>query len=284
MQPFSYSTTKQDFYIKNTAFPQFHIVQPDIFMQVVTKRQFKELGILASFQVYFCINSMPAPLDSSNQNTSILEQFNNHIYNIINNNYAHPNREIKTLIITEQALKLINEFEDYLQYTINKTQSDNFKSYISKLHGQAVRFATDIHLFNNAKDPQDSPVNHMEMYAGISIAKMLMTHASMVYKKYGFIAYNHAKLIFGWILDWSNDKRLKFRTYSENNNIEWHTFKARDAQQSIKELKNDVRLVNDALDLLEHHNIISQIQIGNTERICLLHPDFFNLKIAPNYL
>ena len=93
------------------------------------------------------------------------------------------------------------------------------------------------------------------MQAGIQIARAMLPQAEYALSPVGFQAVDDAKKILEWV------RRHRH-----------HAFTSRDIAQN-----SGVRTVDKifpALDLLEQHNILTQLSVPNKPRMCLMHPLF----------
>ena len=90
------------------------------------------------------------------------------------------------VMLDNSASKSINDFRAQLDAWAHGLVT--FRPWVAKLHGQAMRLALAIHLWNNGDDPCNSPINQDEMNWGIKIAQNTVNSAYFLHSPYGLTA------------------------------------------------------------------------------------------------
>lgn len=271
MENIQYDSVKQGtIIVTDAALPQLHIVQKDAVVRVYSKQSLRKLGVLARFQIFIMQDTNRSyPTVDDEQGEMALETLQEHIFNILAKHHTNVSpRRIEEVQVSAEARAVAEEFEAQAGAWAEQVLNDDLRAYLNKLHGQAVRFAADLHLFNNPETPCETPITQEEMLAGVSMAQELKSHADVLYSPNGLMAQEHAKLILDWVKEWG-EKAGRFRL---NLDESWYCFTGSDVQQGIRELKSDVRRIWTALDVLEASGYIAQIQTGKNTRLCVLNP------------
>ena len=181
--------------------------------------------------------------------------YNKKIKSILDRCYTQNSEyEIFTYKVDREAYLKAKDFELDIKKNANDDHCKSLRFFLDKLHGTATRIAGIIHTWNHEK-PEEIPISADEMELGIQIAALHVDHAVFAYSPSGSGAYYDA----GKILDWvRSHNKLRFTV--------------REIGQGKYKMTNDK--IYPALDLLEEHNYLRQINYPGRSTICVMHPRF----------
>jgi hypothetical protein len=253
MESFSdQSLTGGETYIDNPFLNIAYVVQDDIVKRIYSSERFARVGLTPRFLPYFVTQLYPSAADPDSEVLAVLEE---KITSMLGRNYTQDqNREIYTISVSQEAYKIIKSFELEIANQISYSCPPYLISFMKKLHGTAARIAGILHTWIY-DEPEKYLVDANEMQAGIAIARMITDHANYAFNPSGLCAYYDALKIIEW-----------FRRHRR------YIFTSRDVGQGIGNMTNANTFP--ALDLLEQHNIITQLITPNHPRICAVHWSF----------
>ncbi len=166
--------------------------------------------------------------------------------------------------VTPEALQLIKQFEDKIRWDVLPQMPEAAQPCLLKAHGQAVRFAWDIHAWNHDY-PHLYPITEAEMQQGIDLIYASFPHIRYAYDPCGLTAFGTAKKILESLKKitdrWEQDKLLE-------DGIDSTTIQQRIGVKSKE--------VNNALQLLDKRNYLAVYDDATNNLKIALHPDFFD--------
>ena len=165
--------------------------------------------------------------------------------------------------VPPEALQLIKRFEDDIRWDILPKMPEAARPCLLKAHGQAVRFAWDIHAWSH-DDPHLHLITEAEMQLGIDLVRASFQHIRYAYDPCGLTAFSTAQKILQSLKNivdsWEQDKIL-------DDGIDSTTIQQRIGVKSKE--------VNNALQLLDEHNYLAVYDDATNNLKIALHPDFF---------
>lgn len=231
-------------------------LQPGVAAELYKNPKLMSSGLPARFLPYF-VSPTGAPCATPETlNTEAAAVYFRKLTSMLERNYTQEsNREIFRIQLTPPARQEIESFQNELRSNnyLNSCH-DSLKFFADKLAGTAARIAGIIHAWR-VDEPEKCDISQRTMQAGIQIARAMLPQAEYALSPVGFQAVDDAKKILEWV------RRHRH-----------HAFTSRDIAQN-----SGVRTVDKifpALDLLEQHNILTQLSVPNKPRMCLMHPLF----------
>ena len=251
------TTTGKEVYLNNPFLNILLVAQPDIAAQIYGNERFNNTGLTPRFLPYFVpfIQSQAEVVNGTICRS--MEEYNRKITAMLERNYTQSqNQNLLTIQVDAEAYETIKAFQEEISNRLiqNTTMSNPFMAFTRKIHGTAVRIAGVLHAWRYEK-PEDHPISIHDMQAGILIAREISAHAAYATDPTGLCAYGNAQKI----LKWANRHRHA-------------QFTSRDIAQNSGVKTNDK--IFPAVDLLEHHNILTQVVTPNHPRLCQMHPCF----------
>lgn len=252
-----HTATGKELYIINPFLNILLVAQPYIAAQIYGNERFNSIGLTPRFLPCFVTSAQPQTTVPNILTRRSMAGYSRKIDSMLNRNYTQSqNRELLTINLTDSAYHEVKAFQKEMEniLTLNSAITDSFKSFIRKLHGTAVRIAGVLHAWRYA-EPEKHPIAAQDMQSGISIAHAIAVHAEYAADPIGLCAYANAQKILSWV------RRHR------------HTqFTSKDIAQNSGVKTNDK--IFPALDLLERHNILTQVVTPNHPRLCMIHPRF----------
>lgn len=170
------------------------------------------------------------------------------------------------VLLDNSASKSINDFRAQLDAWAHGLAT--FRPWVAKLHGQALRLALAIHLWNNADDPCSSPINQDEIIWGINIARNTVNSAFFLHSPYGLSATLDAIKIIHSL------QRIT-GSYEQDNFIRNGTDSRRIQQRTgINRIS-----INYALNLLSWRGWVAIYDDGSGNLQVLPHYNFFKISV-----
>ncbi|CAK7067292.1 MAG: hypothetical protein DELT_01701 [Desulfovibrio sp.] len=256
MESYSYGTvTGGETYIQNPFLNILMIVQPYIAARMYGSEQFAAVGLTPRFTPLF-VPTLVSPADNANDQTlQEIEKYNDKVTAMLERNYTQDaDREIFEIKPTPEAYREIKAFQKEVAEGIERDTPDYMKAFMRKLHGTATRIAGVLHAWT-----YDRPEQHLlglrEIQAGISIALAISPHADFAFNPTGLCAYEDAQKVLAWV------RRHKGAVF-DSKQIAQYSSVTTNAK------------VFPALDLLEKHNILTQLITPGRPRQCAMHPYF----------
>lgn len=278
-EPYVYENAKQRIALAHPSLPMVHIVQPKVATEFYANEVLNAVGATARFVPYF--------YDSANGDGSILHGrafddydddgdaqisaattvYRETIFRLLKTYHTQDkNAEGYQVPVEPAALKSIRDFERYVRTRVIPHMPEAAKACLLKAHGQAVRFAWDIHAWNH-EFPHTIPITIEEMEQGIELVRATFEHIRYAYDPCGLQAYLHAQKILASLNNitdrWEQDKLL-------DEGIDSSTIQRRTGLKSEP--------TNNALLLLDEHNYLAVYDDATANLKVVLHPYFFDVN------
>ena len=158
--------------------------------------------------------------------------------------------------VADGALSLIRSFEEEVRCDVIPYMPEAAEPCLRKAHGQAARFAWDIHAWNNDQ-PHLYPINYEEMRQGINLVRVTFPHIGYAYDPCGLVACSTAQKILESLYRitdrWEQGKLI-------DDGIDSTTI-----QQRIGIKSKDV---NNALRFLARHNYLAVYDDASNNHCC----------------
>lgn len=262
-EPYVYDNAKKQINLTHPALPMINLVQPVVACKLYGNEFLNESGVTARFVPYFH-HGTNFTLHGFNPENS-LASYNSKIANLLQLYHTQdkdaPRYEVG---LTPDALAFIKQFENDIRYNVIPNMPEAAVPCMLKAHGQAVRFAWDIHAWNN-EQPHLDPINVEEMQAAITLVRAFFSHIKYAYSPCGLVANSVARKILkslGNVTDsWEQNKLIA-------DGIDSTTLQQRISSKSKE--------VNNALRLLEKHNYLAVYDDATNNLKIALHPNFYS--------
>lgn len=256
----SYRTGRGSYELKKPAMPMCCFPQLEVANKLYGNDSLRNRGGTARIIPFFHFPSESVML--VRPSVSILQAYNEKILSLLELFFTQDaNAKRCTLHVEPAALDEIKKFEAEIR---GLTLPDNeITPWLRKLHGQAVRFACDIHVWNN-DDPRHSPISATEMLQGIELARIAMPHAFFAFSPIGLRAYLDAQKIVKSL--------LRIGLINEQQRIihEGTTTTAIRQRTGLNPIN-----INNALQFIAGKNMLFPYDDGTGIRRVALHPNFF---------
>lgn len=256
MESYSHSTaTGGETHIKNPFLNILMIVQPYIGARLYESERFAAVGLTPRFLPFFVSGLDTWHKRECGTTWYNLVTYNSKITAMLERNYTQDSeREIYEIGVTAEAYWEIKEFERYIAEKHEAAGPEHMKAFMRKLHGTAVRIVGIIHAWNY-DNPEEYPISREEMLAGIHIAWSIAPHAEYALNPSGLCAYKNAQEILKWV------RRHKHPRFDSKEIAQYSGVTA-------------TAKIFPALDLLEQHNMLTQLITPKKPRLCVMHPRF----------
>lgn len=265
-EAYVYENAKKQINLAHPALPMINLVQPVVACKLYGNESLNENGVTARLVPYFHqgTNYMPYGLNLEKD----IVAYNSKIASLLQLYHTQDKDARRYEVgVTPDALALIKQFEHDIRYNEIPNMPDAAAPCMLKAHGQAVRFAWDIHAWDNEK-PHLYPINAEEMQAAITLVRASFPHVKYAYSPCGLVANSVARKILkslGNITDsWERNKLLA-------DGIDSTTLQQRIGCKSKE--------VNNALRLLEKHSYLAVYDDATNNLKVVLHPNFFSYVI-----
>ena len=261
-EPYIYENAKRQINLTHPALPMINLVQPVVACKLYANDTLNENGVTARFIPFFHSSVQNANLGLNVKDclaiyrskiTSLLQIFHT----------QNKNADRYEVGVSPEALELVKEFEHDIRMNEIQRMPEDAAPCMLKAHGQAVRFAWDIHAWNN-EQPHLHLISAKEMQAGIDLVRASFTHINYAYSTSGLIAYSVARKIIE-SLSHINDSWEQDRLIAEG--IDSTTLQQRVGSKSKE--------VNNALRLLEAHKYLAVYDDATNNLKVILHPNFY---------
>lgn len=168
--------------------------------------------------------------------------------------------------VAPDALDLLNSFKAEIQEKIIPSMTEVAIPYLRKAHGQAARFAWDLHAagtYNLDLKPHHCAIQASTMAQAIALVRVTFEHARWIYDPCGFPAYAMASKVIKSLLRISPE--------------EWQDvlFNGKDSTALQQRVGAKYAEMNNALRFLERHNVLAVYDDGTRNLKIVLHPLFF---------
>lgn len=245
-EPYLYENAKKQINLAHPALPMINMVQPVVACKLYGNKSLNENGVTARFVPYFHHGAMLAP-DGINLGGG-LAAYNSKITKLLHLYHTQDKSAQRYEVgVTPEALELIKSFEAHIRCNVTPNMPEDAIPCMLKAHGQAVRFAWDVHAWNN-EQPHLCPLNAKEMQAGIDMVCASFNHINYAYSPCGLVAYTVARKIIESLRN-INDSWEQNKLIAEG--IDSTTLQQRIGSKSKE--------VNNALRLLEKHNWLAVV-------------------------
>ncbi len=259
-EPHSYKTGRGSYELKKPAMPMCCFPQFEVAKNLYGNNALRNRGGTPRIIPFFHFPS--ETMVSIRHSYIILQEYNKKILNLLELFFTQDaNANRRTLHVEPAALAVIKEFEDEIKALI--PLDNEFAPWMRKLHGQAVRFACDIHIWNN-DDLRHSRISATEMLQGIELARIAMPHALFAFSPIGLRAYLDAQKIVKSL--------LRIGLINEQQRIihEGTTTTAIRQRTGLNPIN-----INNALQFIAGKNMLFPYDDGTGIRRVALHPSFF---------
>lgn len=244
--------------------PMINFIQPNIAKELYTNKDTEGQGVTERFVPYCHSTSRNIESDDIVPDDAF-DIYNFKIKNLLKTYHTQDRHAKKYFVsVKPDALELIKKFQQEIKNEIIPSMPAEAESCLLKAHGQAVRFAWDIHAWNYGK-PHEFDISLKEMQQAIELVRYVFNHIYYFYDPCGLTAYSVALKIIESILRIS-DYSERIHILNEGLNSTW-------IQQRIG-LKS--KEVNNSLRLLENHNYLAIYDDGSNNLKFTLHPCFFS--------
>lgn len=261
-EPYIYENAKKRVKLEHPALPMVNLVQPVVASRFYGNEALNEIGVAARMVPYFHSNSAPDSLYASTGEP--FAAYNKKILQLLEIFYTQDRNAPRYQVrVTSEALKLIYNFVEEIRYDVTPNMPEVAKPCLLKAHGQAIRFAWDIHAWNHEL-PHTVPITDQEMKQAIELVRDAFKHIRYAYDPCGLQAYLHAQKILTSLNNitdcWEQDKLI-------NEGIDSSTIQRRTSITA--------KHTNNALRLLDRHNYLVVYDNATQNLNVMLHPDFF---------
>ena len=261
-EPYVYENAKKQIKLTHPALPMINLVQPVVACKLYGNEFLNENGVTARFVPYFhhCTNFSRHELNMDDgltayksKVTSLLQLFHT----------QDKNAKRYEVCVTYEAFELIKNFENHIRINEIQNTPEAAMPCMLKAHGQAVRFAWDIHAWNN-EQPHLSPISAEEMQVGIDLVRASFSHIKYAYSPTGLVAYSVARKII--------ESLVRIDEIWEQNKLITDGIDSTTLQQRIGCKSKEV---NNALRLLETYNYLAIYDDATNNLKVILHPSFY---------
>lgn len=278
-EPYVYENAKKRIDLSHPALPMVNLVQPEVAAKFYSNEMLNGMGVTARFVPYF--------YESENEGGSILREaafdgydenyaaqisastanYSNVVIRLLNTYHSQDKNAPRYQVsVDPEVLALIRDFEHEIRHHVIPGMPEAAKPCLLKAHGQAVRFAWDIHAWSHEL-PHTVPITAQEMKQAIELVDATFEYIRYAYDPCRLQAYLHAQKILeslNNIIDrWEQNKLL-------NEGIDSSTIQRRTGLKS--------EATNNALRLLDEYNYLAVYDDATANLKVVLHPDFFEEK------
>lgn len=262
-EPYVYENARKTISLSHPALPMINIVQDTVAVKFYNNDMHNEIGVSARFVPHF--RSKHCTIIKEQISDDAFTFYNNKISQLLKLYHTQDKNAIRYKISVEsRALRLINDFKDSIKYYIIPDMPKEAEPCLRKAHGQAVRFALDIHAWNHDQ-PHTTSITEQEMEQGISIVENSFEHIRYAYDPCGLIAFKTAQKIV--------QSLMRINVRHERNCI---LNKGTDSSTIQRRIDVKSKEVNNALILLDRHNVLAVYDDATNNLKVVLHRDFFN--------
>ena len=278
-ESYLYENAKKRIDLSHPALPMVNLVQPEVAAKFYSNETLNEMGATARFVPYF--------YESENEGGSILREgafddydenyaaqisastanYSNVVIRLLNTYHSQDKNAPRYQVsVDPEALALIRDFEHEIRHHVIPGMPEAAKPCLLKAHGQAVRFAWDIHAWSHEL-PHTVPITAQEMKQAIELVDATFEYIRYAYDPCRLQAYLHAQKILESLNNitdrWEQNKLL-------NKGIDSSTIQRRTGLKS--------EATNNALRLLDECNYLAVYDDATANLKVVLHPDFFEEK------
>ncbi|MTJ92341.1 MAG: DUF3987 domain-containing protein [Desulfovibrio sp.] len=262
-EPYVYENARKKINLAHPALPMINLVQPVVASKLYANEFLNENGVTARFVPYFHQGSILAPYGFNMGDG--LAAYNSKIKSLLHLYHTQDKNAPRYEVgVTPDALELVKNFEKHIRYNEIPIMPEAAAPCMLKAHGQAVRFAWDIHAWNTDQ-PHLHPINAEEIQTAITLVRASFSHIKYAYSPLGLAAYSVARKILeslGNVTDfWEQNKLIA-------DGIDSTTLQQRIGCKSKE--------VNNALRLLETYNYLAVYDDATNNLKVALHPNFYD--------
>lgn len=261
-EPYVYENAKMRINLAHPALPMVNLVQPVVARKFYGNQTLNENGVTARFVPYFHLDAAPAT-QRFNLEVS-LEAYNAKITQLLQMFYTQDRAAQRYRVgVIPAALRLVHRFEDVVRSDVIPYMPEAAEPYLRKAHGQAVRFAWDIHAWNN-EQPHLCPITEEEMQQGIDLVRATFPHVRYAFDPCGFVVQGVAQEIL--------ESLYRITDRYEQERIITEGIDSTTIQQRIHV---NAKETNNALRFLDRHNYLAVYDDATNNLKVALRPDFF---------
>lgn len=264
-EPYVYENSKMRIELAHPALPMVNLVQPIVASNFYSNETLNKTGVTARFVPYFYKDATP---DLQVSSTGVpIEAYDVKIIQLLQLFHTQDRNAPRYQVgVTPEALTLIHSFEEEVRNEVISSMPEAAEPWLRKAHGQAVRFAWDIHAWNSDQ-PHLCSITEEEMRQGIDLVRANFPHVKYAYDPCGLVAYSVAQKILESLYRitdrWEQDKLI-------DDGIDSTTIQQRIGVKSKE--------VNNALQLLDRHNYLVVYDDASNNLKIALHPYFYDWR------
>lgn len=264
-EPYVYENSKMRIELAHPALPMVNLVQPIVAINFYSNETLNKTGVTARFVPYFYKDATP---DLQVSSTGVpIEAYDVKIIQLLQLFHTQDRNAPRYQVgVTPEALTLIHSFEEEVRNEVISSMPEAAEPWLRKAHGQAVRFAWDIHAWNSDQ-PHLCSITEEEMRQGIDLVRANFPHVRYAYDPCGLVAYSVAQKILESLYRitdrWEQDKLI-------DDGIDSTTIQQRIGVKSKE--------VNNALQLLDRHNYLVVYDDASNNLKIALHPYFYDWR------
>lgn len=278
-ESYVYENAKKRIDLSHPALPMVNLVQPEVAAKFYSNETLNEIGATARFVPYFYKSEneggsilRESVFDDYDENcdakiSASMADYSNVVIRLLNTYHSQDKTTPRYQVsVDPEALALIRDFERKIRHDVIPEMPEAAKPCLFKAHGQAVRFAWDIHAWMH-EQPDTVPIAAQEMEQGIKLVYATFEHIRYAYDPCGLQACLHAQKILA-SLNNITERREQDKLLDEG--IDSSTIQRRTGLKS--------EATNNALRLLDKHNYLAVYDDATANLKVVLHPDFFEIK------
>ena len=264
-EPYVYENSKMRIELAHPALPMVNLVQPIVASNFYSNETLNKTGVTARFVPYFYKDATP---DLQVSSTGVpIEAYDVKIIQLLQLFHTQDRNAPRYQVgVTPEALTLIHSFEEEVRNEVISSMPEAAEPWLRKAHGQAVRFAWDIHAWNSDQ-PHLCSITEEEMRQGIDLVRANFPHVRYAYDPCGLVAYSVAQKILESLYRitdrWEQDKLI-------DDGIDSTTIQQRIGVKSKE--------VNNALQLLDRHNYLVVYDDASNNLKIALHTYFYDWR------
>jgi hypothetical protein len=257
MEDFGESTINSgDIHVRNPFLNIVSFMQPSVAAKLYENQKLIESGMLARFMPIFVPTALLPNQNIDAISNDSMKYYGQKIRTMLERNFTQENnREIFNIQISASARQRIENFQRGLKNMLSAySDSSGLQYFVDKLAGHAARIAGILHAWQY-DEPEKYDISDQAMFSGIQMAQAILPHARYAHNPSGFQAVKDAEKILSWV------RRHRYMAFSSRDIAQYSGVKTN-------------KKIFPALDLLEQHNILTQLVLPQKSRMCLMHPNF----------
>lgn len=215
-------------------------------------------------------NAQNSYLDSS------CRQYSRVITRLLNIYYTQDKNKRFIVGLDASASQSINRFKDDMNQYLKGNENEPWYSCLCKACGQALRFAWDIHAWNQAvqgKIPHETKISDEDMQCAISLMYFLIPYIRYVYEPIGLEAYINAYKI---LESYNNDNISTIVIQAPNLYNQYNTINTITTTSTVIQQRTGLKYqaMDNALVVLQNHNLVRYLKNGDAKTQVIFHPNF----------